>query len=174
MGPLAGAIAGMGKYLAPAALGISAASQVLGGISAYGDSRAQASAAETNTELAAEQAGNQASQERDKYRRFASSQKATLGASGVDVNVGSPIDVLADTDAEGEVSAMQLLYGGQLEAANWRQRAQSLKSQGRGSLIGGILGGVGTGLLGASQLGYFRDAPGKVGSSGTNTGKAGG
>ena len=99
MGPLAGAIAGMGKYLAPAALGISAASQVLGGISAYGDSRAQASAAETNAELAAKQAGNQAAQERDKYRRVASSQKATLGASGVEVNAGSPIAGRAATAA---------------------------------------------------------------------------
>jgi hypothetical protein len=60
----------------------------------------------------------------------------------VDVNAGSALDVLADTDAEGEVSAMQLLYSGELEAWNQKQRAFSVRQQGKNALLGGIISGL--------------------------------
>jgi predicted lipid-binding transport protein (Tim44 family) len=67
----------------------------------------------------------------------------------------SPIDVLADTDAEGEVSAMQLLYSGELEAWNQKKMAAQARSKASGSIISGIAGGLSTGLLGASKLGLL-------------------
>ena len=153
---------------APYLLGASAGLQVLGGITGASEARsagqAQARAYEQQAQTALAQAKNKAAQERDKYNRLAASQRAQFGASGVDVNVGSPLDVLADTDAEGAVSAMQLLYSGELEAWNARQKAALAKSEAKSrassSLWGGIMGGLSTGLMGAGQLGILGGAPG--------------
>jgi hypothetical protein len=144
---------------APYLLGAAAGAQVLGGFMEAGQANRQASAYEDAADAARAQAKNAAAQERDKYRRLASGQRAQYGASGVDVNEGSPIDVLADTDAEGEVSAMQLLYSGELEAWNQKQKAAAARSKATGSIISGIAGGLSTGLLGASKLGLIGGSP---------------
>jgi hypothetical protein len=140
-----GAIAAVG-------LAVAAGSRMLQGAAQSNESKAVAEAYKTNAEMALKQAENRAAQERDKYRRLAASQRAAYGASGIEVNEGSPLDVLADTDAEGVVSAMQLLYGGDLEAANWRQQAKAAKSSGRSSMLDGILGGASIGLAGGSKF----------------------
>jgi len=157
------AIGALVSAAAPYLLGIGAGAQVLGGVLGAGQAeaagRAQADAYNQQADAALAQAKNRAAQERDKYNRLAASQRANLGASGADVNVGSPIDVLADTDAEGHVSAMQLLYSGELEAWNARQKAAFAKAEAKNrassSLWGGILGGLSTGLMGASKLGLL-------------------
>lgn len=145
----------IGSALGPVGLGIMAGSQILGGLSSYSEGKQQARAYEVNADMARKQAANQAAQEKAKYARLAAQQRASFGASGLDVNVGSPLDVLADSDAEGAVSAMQMLYSGELEAANWKQRAASARSGARGGLLSGLVGGLGTGLMGASELGYL-------------------
>ena len=147
----------MSSVLLPIGLGLSAGSQILGGISSYSEGKQEAKAAQANADIAMQQAKNQAAQERDKYRQIAAFQKTQYAASGLNVNEGTPLDVLAATDAEAEVSAMQLLYGGKLEAANWRNKAYAAKSKGSGSLFGGILGGIGTGLMGAEKAGWFKE-----------------
>jgi hypothetical protein len=143
---------------APYILGVSAGAQVLSGIAGQSQANQQAAAYNDAADAAMAQAKNKSDQEREKYRRLAESQKAQFGASGVDVNSGSPLDVLADTDAEGATSAMQLLYGGELEAWNQRNKAYAARQQGQSSLLGGIMGGVSTGLLGASKLGLLKPA----------------
>lgn len=132
--------------------GLAIASPILGGLSAYEESRASAEAYKQNAAIAQQQAKNQAAQEKDKYRRLASAQRAAYGASGVEVNSGSPLDVLVDTDAEGAMSVMQLLYGGELEAANWRTRANAAKASGRNSLTSGLLGGTSSAVRLAPSL----------------------
>lgn len=146
-------LAGISAQLAPVGLGLGIASQVLGGVAARQENRALARSYETNASIALQQAQNQAAQEQDKYKHLAASQRASFGASGLDVNEGSPLDVLADTDAEGAVSAMQLLYGGRLEEANWKQRARDARASGRQALASGIAGGLGTALLGSARMG---------------------
>lgn len=148
---------------APYLLGISAGAQVLGGIAGASQAdaagRAQADAYNQQAEAALALAKNKAAQEKDKYRRLAASQRANLGASGVDVNQGSPLDVLADTEAEGAISAMQLLYSGELEAWNSRQKAYYAKTEAKNrsssALWGGLFGGLSTGLMGAVKLGLL-------------------
>lgn len=162
-----GVLSDAGSALEPIGLGLGVASQVLGGVSAAEQGKAQAKAYAANADIALQQARNQAAQEQDKYKRLAASQRASFGASGVDVNSGSPLDVLADTDAEGAVSAMQMLYGGQLEAANWRQRAASARASGNQALLGGMLGGMTNLALGAAKLQSGSKSP-----SGSGSGKA--
>ncbi|GHV55659.1 hypothetical protein FACS1894206_10070 [Deltaproteobacteria bacterium] len=139
-------------------LAVSAGSQILGGLASYGESKSAAKGHEQAADVARKQAANAAAQERDKYGRLAAAQRAKYGASGIDVNQGSALDILADTDSEGAVSAMQLLYGGELEAWNQKNKARAAKASGRGALIGGILGGAGTGLMGAAKMGLFDSA----------------
>lgn len=77
--------------------------------------------------------------------------------------------MLAATDAEGEVSAMQLLYSGELENWSARQRAAAVKNQAQGSATGSILGGMGGALgMGIANAGVFKGLLG----SGANTGLA--
>lgn len=138
MGGVMSVMSGIGSALGS---GLMIASPILSGAAAYNESRTMSDAYRQNAAIAAQQAKNQAAQEKDKYRRLAASQRAAYGASGLDVNQGSPLQTLADTDAEGDISVMQLLYGGKLEAANWRMRANTAKSSGAFSLAGGLLGG---------------------------------
>lgn len=149
MGGVTSVMSGLGSVLGT---GLMIGSPILGGITAYEQSKAMAAVYKQNAAIAAQQARNEAAQEKDRYRRLAAAQRASYGASGLDVNTGSPLDVLADTDAEGAVSVMQLLYGGQLDAANWRTRANQALSSGRYSLSGGLLGGTGSALRAASWL----------------------
>ena len=145
-------LAGISPSLAPVGLGVGVATQVLGGLAAAEQSKTQAKYYAANADIAKQQAANQAAQEKDKYRRLAASQRASFGASGIEVNEGSPLDVLADTDAEGAVSAMQLLYGGQLEAANWRQRARTARNSANMSMFETVLGGVDNLAAGYARL----------------------
>ena len=143
MSGVATVLSGLGSALGT---GLMIGTPILSGLAAYEESRTAAAMYRQNAAIARQQAENQAAQERDKYRRLAASQRASYGASGVDVNEGSPLQVLADTDAEGAVSVMQLLYGGRLEAANWRTRANAARKSGGIGLTMGLLGGTNAAL----------------------------
>jgi hypothetical protein len=109
----------------------------------YENSKAEARTLGKNAEIATQMSKNAADQERRKYKLLAGSQKAQYGASGVDVNVGTPLDVMAATDGEGAASAMQLLYGGELEAWNYKAEAQKKKSQAKAALLGTLVDPLG-------------------------------
>ncbi|HEU6436138.1 MAG TPA: hypothetical protein VE028_01645 [Nitratidesulfovibrio sp.] len=163
--------------LAKVGLGVTAAGSVLGGLSAWQDGQDQSKYYEANADYAMGDARNRAAATREQYRRLAGSQRAAFGASGVDVNEGSALDVLAGTDAEAELSAMQILYGGQMEAANWKAKSAMAKSAGKQQLFGGLLKGIGSAALLGSQMGLF-GSPGGEGLGhvfdGNRTGGVGG
>lgn len=155
MGGILGSFSSMGSGMGSLlGMAISSGSQILGGASASEEGKAVSDAYKANADIAIRQSQNFAAQEKDKFRKLASAQRAAYGASGLDVNAGSPLDVLADTDAESAVSVMQLLYGGQLEAANWRLRADVARSQGQSGLASGILGGTTNIISGLSRMGF--------------------
>jgi hypothetical protein len=157
-------MAAAGAIIAAAAAATGALGSLLGGLASSAEADRQVEAYSQAGEVAEKQARNAAAAERDKYRRLAGSQKAAYGATGVDVNAGSPLSVLADTDAEGEVSAMQLLYSGELEKWNNRIQAQAVRRKGDQALLGGILSMV-TGFAQAGS-GLMKDINT---SPGTNT-----
>lgn len=142
-------ILGLTPLLGPSMIG---AAGLLSGIGSYQDARNQADVYAAYERNARQQAKNEADREREKYRKLSSSRRAAMGASGLDVNSGSALDVLADTEAEGEVSAMRLLYGGELEASNWRRRAADAKKSGRNAVARSIGAGAGLGILGGQEL----------------------
>jgi len=46
-----------------------------------------------------------------------------MAQPGVDVDSGTPLDVLADQATEGELQRQLILYGGQTQALAYRQQA---------------------------------------------------
>ena len=56
--------------------------------------------------------------------------KAAYGASGVDVNEGTPLEVLSDQATEGELQRQLILYGGQTQSNAYQQQANILRMGG--------------------------------------------
>jgi hypothetical protein len=76
-------------------------------------------------------------------RGLMGAQRAALGASGVDLTVGSPLDVQADAAGIGEVDARTIrnnarreAYGYQVDAVNLRTRAGMTRTAGRNQAAG--------------------------------------
>lgn len=141
---LAPATAGLfgtgGVFSAATALGtLQTAGQALSGIGSLVSGFGQAASYEQNAKLARQQAQYNANQKRRETSALLSRQRAAYGASGVQVNTGSPVDFIAETAEQGEMDALMMLYGGEAEASMMQSRA-------RQSRLGGILG-AGTSLL---------------------------
>ena len=142
--------------------GMKTTGNILGGVSSFLQSKNAEKYYKANGKNAMQEAKNAAFVEKEKYKQLASAQSAAYGASGVDVNAGSPLDVMAATDAEGAVSAMQMLYSGEVEAANWKLREKSAKNAGISSLLGmgmNLLDPMGKGGL-SSLWGNFQKSGG--------------
>jgi hypothetical protein len=76
-----------------------------------------------------------------------SSDKAQLGASGVDVQAGSALDALAGQRARGELAALVVssnakrqAWGFEGQAANYRAHGQYALQQGDDAFLAGLLG----------------------------------
>ena len=67
---------------------------------------------------------------RERVRKLISSQRAAYGASGVDIE-GSPLLLLEDTAAQGEMDALAIRYGGEVEASQKRSQAELYELQGK-------------------------------------------
>lgn len=133
----AGAAAGAGSAAA-GSLGsiMGMAGTALGGLSAYQQSRQSAAFASANARNAMQEAENKAWQSRDAAKRQAAAQRASFGASGLDVNVGSPLNVLADIDAEGEMGARNAIYQGKMDKMGWDMQKNQARQKGRNALFG--------------------------------------
>jgi hypothetical protein len=132
-------------WIPVAAAATQAVGSIVSGVSQYGQARSQARYADTNAEIAEQQADSQAAVIREKARRLSGQNRAAIGASGVDIS-GSFLDALADSDIDAELDAQTALWNGKLEAMNQR---------GTSALVGGIFG-AGTSAL--SGFGSWYDA----------------
>ena len=143
--------------------------------------RSQASAAEqqatiasANQRLAEEQASAERKQgyeemqtKRLEAARIIGQQRAQMGGSGVAVDQGSFLDVLADTASSGEISAINAYnqgidraYAQEIEAWNYenqagayRAQASSLRSAASNVSSGSIWGALGTAATGIASIG---------------------
>lgn len=103
-----------------------------------------------------------ANQQREANRRFIGSQRAKGGGSGVLQSTGSPLEVLADSAQQLELSALETERTGNIQAGQLRQQAvfdrYSAKSVRRGAnyaSAGTILGTAGNvaGMYGGGYRG---------------------
>lgn len=134
-------------------------SAVIGGIGALQEGAAANAAAQYNAqqyETAAktveEQGHAEANKARRENRRLLGQMRAQYGASGITLE-GSPLDVLEDTAAEGELEAQQKIYSGRVQAVEYRNKASLSRMQGESAKKAGYIGAVGKLFDGAGKVG---------------------
>ncbi|TQV80770.1 hypothetical protein [Denitrobaculum tricleocarpae] len=142
--------------MGPEAFLISAAVGALGAIQ---EARASSAASEFNAKIAdnnaiiAEQnAAADETRQRRAAGRQAAASRAAIGAAGVTLE-GSPMEVLEDQALEAELDALNIRYGGRLQASNYRSQAQLDRSAARSARTQGFLSAGSTLLRGAAQFG---------------------
>lgn len=166
------------------ALALTAASTVIGGASAIQQGQAQASAAryqakvaDMNAEISQRQAkdalergAREEQQQRFKTAQIMGRQRAAMGANGVDLGFGSPLDTIADTAVMGELDALNVrknfaneAYDYEVAAANGRANAAMSRSSAKSALTGSYLSAAGT-VLGGASKGYSDWARPRIGA----------
>lgn len=110
-----------------------------------------AAVAERDAQAAIDKAAYDEEIHREEVKSLLSKQRAAIGASGVDFK-GSPLLVLLDTVEKGELDALAIRYGGQIEAERHMSSAAISRAQGSQAKTSSLLG-AGTSLLsGISNL----------------------
>jgi len=125
--------------------------------------RYQAEIARANSQAAAERADytrqkgvNDASTQDTKTRALIGSQLAAQGASGLDVNSGSPLDIRSSSASLGRLDTLTVRHNAELQgqeydqmAKNQTYQATSLENQGSSAKLAGYVGAAGS-LLGTA------------------------
>jgi hypothetical protein len=124
---------------------VSAASTIYSGIKAGQAADYNAKVQEQNARYAQDKAAYNEKMHRDNVRKLLSTQRALYGASGVDMT-GTPLLVMQDTVGKGELDALAIRHGGDIEAANQRAAATLSRMQGSTARTSGFLK-AGTSLL---------------------------
>lgn len=167
-----------GAALAANATAISIGSSLLGGLSALQSSRAASASAGYNAKVAANNAaistqnanfaGAEGQQnvaaEGAKTRAAIAATLANQGASGVDVNTGSSVDVRESEAKLGMLNSLNIrsdaarrAYGFQTEAASDMAQSRLLRSQQSSDKISGYINAASTVLGGAAKASKYSD-----------------
>jgi hypothetical protein len=113
-----------------------------------------AKVAERNAEMAKLEAETEAGRKRAETQRLLSRQRAVYGKAGVEFE-GSPLLVMEDTAAEGEMDALLIEYRGATQMQARRSQADLDRMRARSARRMGWYG-VGTSILGgASSAGSY-------------------
>lgn len=90
-------------------------------------------------------------EQRMKTSQLVGRQKAVMGANGLDLTTGSPLDIIGDTAALGEMDALTIHNNGERERDFHLSRANQAKMQGQVArdtgmfqMAGTALGGIGS------------------------------
>lgn len=93
--------------------------------------------------------------------RIKSEQRAAFGASGVDVQSGSPLEAISDTAMLGELDALTIRSNAEREAYGYRTGASNYMAQSKLDRMKGRQAAVGTLLSGAGRVSKRWHQPGK-------------
>lgn len=158
---------GVPAALAAVGGGLQFGAQVAGGYAKSEAAAYQSQVAANNAKIAQQdatldiQAGEVAAVNRGlKTRAMVGQQKAAQGASGIDVNSGSAVDVRAGTEELGMLDALTIrsdaskrAYARQVQAASDTAQSQLLQAESENDITQGWLSGAGTLLSSASSVG---------------------
>jgi len=142
------------------------ASSVTGGISSYQQGKSQqamynyqAQVAEQNAKIAKDNAAmerqtgiEEARLQRMKTLRAVGSQQAAMAANGIDVTQGTPLDIIEDTSAMGELDALQIQTNYERKALSYEQQSNNYINQANTDIIAGK-NAYKTGLINAASTG---------------------
>lgn len=106
---------------------------------------------EYNAALERQNAEYQARKHRKDVQRLLASQRAHLSASGLDISMGSPLELMADTAYEGEMDAQEIIYAGEMRATGLQHQADLSGFQGKVAYWSGKQKAYGTLLSGAAS-----------------------
>lgn len=129
---------------------VTAGGAIMSGQQQAAASEYNAEVAEQNAVAAKQKAAYEEEAHRQNLKKIMSSQRALYGASGVDIE-GSPLLVMEDTAAQGELDALAIRYGGDVAAAQQRSAANLYRMQGRNAKMSGFWNAGSSLLSGASK-----------------------
>src|SRR5579883_2162187 len=135
---------GIGEIAAIAAAGVAA----VGSIAA----KYNAEVEQQRAQEAEQQAEAQAAIDKQNTARKMGQAEAAYGASGVDPNSGSPLNVMSDLATQGELTRQLTLYQGKIGAIADLQQGALDKLQGQNALTSGIVGAGSTLLTAGARL----------------------
>jgi len=139
-----------------AAVGASALGSIAGGYATSAADKANAQIAANNATIvkqnatfAGEEGEANAGAQGQKTRQTAGAQKAGMGASGIDIGVGSNANVEASTAMLGQLDMMNIrnnaarqAYGFDTQAVNYEDQAAIDESSAKNAVTAGYIGGV--------------------------------
>lgn len=144
--------------MAAAPLILMVAATAVSAVGAVRASQAQAAAANYNAQLAEQNAqvataqGAAAAEAHDRdTRRKIGSAIASYGASGVQVDTGSPTDVLADSARAASLDNLTIKYNAKLRAMGLQAQAELSRTNADNSLQAGQINATSAVLSGASK-----------------------
>lgn len=158
-----------------------AAAVAAAGVSAYGQVRQsnyQAKLDEQNAKLqedaaaiAANRGGQDAGIQRMKGSQLEASARAEAGATGIDLQSGSTLDVLADSRMMNELDALTIKNNAAREAWGYKTTAVQNRAQAELTRMGGRYGAAATLIGGAAQAtNMWAGYKGGLTTRGTTTG----
>lgn len=109
--------------------------------------------AESQAEAAENKAKYEENIHRERVRKLLSTQRALLGGSNIDMSVGTPLLVAEDTVGQGELDALAIRYGGDVEAARARSEGRLAKMQGKAAATASYMK-AGSSLLSGGYSAY--------------------
>jgi len=139
---------------------ISAIGQIQAGVNAQKAANYNATVLENQAKQTVLNSNTEATLRKRQLMKERSSAIAAYGASGVQINSGSPMAVLSDLASEAELDAALTRYQGEQEAKGLNSQAFMERQQGKIAKRNAITGAFGTLLSGASSF------AGKFGGSG--------
>ena len=136
------------------------ASAAVGAASAISSGMQQKKAAQLNANIArgqAEQARKAAEERADMYRRNAARRMATMrarmGASGIEMETGSPLLALMDSASEAKRDELRILHGGEAQAWAFEQESKAQTFAGKNAMTA-AWGQAGSSLLSGASRAY--------------------
>lgn len=113
----------------------------------------KAAVAQINAKMVRQQAQNDVFAQQLKTKSIIGQQKAIQGASGVDVNTGSPVDVRASAAQMGMLDAITILENAERKAYGYETQAKLDTMTAENYKKAGDIGLLGSALAGATSVG---------------------
>lgn len=110
-----------------------------------------AAIARQNATIATDQGNVAAEAQRRRMKLFLGNMKAQQGASGIVANEGTPLDLLAQSAAQGELDAQTIGYNARLKSLGYTQQATLDEFSGQNAMRKGYLDAGSAILTGASK-----------------------
>lgn len=137
--------------LAVAALGVQAIGSIVGGIRQDKISKYNAKVSEQAAISAEKKAEFDETAHRERVRKALSTQRTRIAKSGIDVT-GSPLLAIEESAAAGEMDALAIRFGGEVESERLRSQAKGERFAGKSAKRASFLSAGGSLLSAGAQF----------------------